>query len=84
MKKLFLMAIIALMLTGCACDQVQPMSNQEPMVESQYRDSNCCNSSYTVRKPVEVIYEETTYTTVYEPKTYTSTRRVSAPYSPCY
>ena len=46
--------------------------------------ANCDNcrvstasSNYTVQEPVEVIYRQTTYQTVYEPKTYA----FSTPYS---
>ena len=37
--------------------------------------------AYTVSEPVEVIYKNTTYRTVYEPKTYSSTAYVKKPYT---
>ena len=49
-----------------------------------YNDNcNTCSTSYTVSTPVEVIYKNTTYTTVYEPKTYTSTSYSRKPYDAC-
>ena len=69
MKKLLsLIVIIGLM--GCASNEIQ----QSPTyVETSgvYTTNNCntCSSSYTIRKPVEVIYKNVTYTTVYEPNT---------------
>jgi len=44
---------------------------------------NTCIASRTVRRPVEVIYENTTYTTVYEPKTYKSVTYEKKPYNKC-
>jgi len=37
--------------------------------------------AYTVSEPVEVVYRNTTYKTVYEPKTFTSTAYVKKPYT---
>lgn len=49
-----------------------------------YNDNcNTCSTSYTVSTPVEVIYKDTTYTTVYEPKTYISTSYSRKPYDAC-
>ena len=50
---------------------------------NRYNNCNTCTTSYTVRKPVEVIYENTTYTTVYEPKTYTTVTHERKPYNKC-
>ena len=80
MKKLLsLIVIIGLM--GCASNEIQ----QSPTyVETSgvYTTNNCntCSSSYTIRKPVEVIYKNVTYTTVYEPKTYEKTTYERKPY----
>jgi hypothetical protein len=41
------------------------------------------SSNYTVQEPVEVIYRQTTYQTVYEPKTYATTKYVKKPYNHC-
>lgn len=41
----------------------------------------CGSHSYTVSEPVEVVYKNVTYTTVYEPKTYSSTSFVKKPYT---
>ena len=41
----------------------------------------CGSHSYTVSEPVEVVYKNVTYTTVYEPKTFSSTSYVKKPYS---
>jgi len=44
--------------------------------------NNCvAPSTHTVSEPVEVIYRQTTYQTVYEPKTYSTTRYVKKPYA---
>lgn len=70
MKKVILFVFTLLLLVSCA---------------SEKREYNVCNacSKYTVRRPVEIIYEDTTYTTVYTPKTYISKQRVSKPYIKC-
>ena len=80
MKKLLsLIVIIGLM--GCASNEIQQSSTY---VETScaYTTNNCntCSSSYTIRKPVEVIYKNVTYTTVYEPKTYEKTTYERKPY----
>ena len=43
--------------------------------------NSCGAHSYTVEEPVEVLYKNVTYTTVYEPKTYSETSYVKKPYS---
>ena len=43
--------------------------------------NSCGPRSYTVTEPVEVLYKNVTYTTVYEPKTYSETSYVKKPYS---
>lgn len=71
MKKFLLFLLIALLLTACA-------QEQEVIVK---RGCGHCNVQYTVRKPVEIVYEDTSYVTVYKPKTYIMKKRVSVPYS---
>lgn len=73
MKKVLLGIFLVLLLTACAQESVR------------YVETNCrnCNSQYTVRKPVEIVYEDVTYTTIYEPRTYTKTKRVVVPYKNC-
>lgn len=91
MKKI-LSLILFLFLTACACEQEKvEVKNTRPVTRvennySSYQHTNHCNTcttSYTVRKPVEVIYENTTYTTVYEPKTYTTVTHERKPYNKC-
>lgn len=43
--------------------------------------NTCGPHSYTVEEPVEVLYKNVTYTTVYEPKTYSETSYVKKPYT---
>lgn len=64
MRKMFL--LLTLLISACTTDNMC--------------SSPKCSSSYTVKEPVEVIYQNTTYTTVYEPKTYKSTRYERVPY----
>ena len=61
------------------------LQNSNEMKYNSYSKTECntCISSYTVRKPVEVIYENTTYTTVYEPKVYTTITHERKPYNRC-
>lgn len=63
MKKII--ALVALALTLGACAET----------ETRCVYPNCWNGAlqYTVSEPVETIYRNTTYTTVYEPKTYATT-----------
>ena len=80
MKKLLsLLAIIGLM--GCASNEVTETPTYIETGGSYVRNScNTCSTSYTVKKPVEVIYKNVTYTTVYEPKTYERTSYERKPY----
>ncbi len=41
----------------------------------------CCQQEYTVRTPVKVVYQNTTYRTVYEPRTFQSTSYETRPYN---
>lgn len=72
-KKSLIICLVLLMI-GCST-----VSNDNQTITT----NNCCSSSYTVRKPVEIIYEDITYTTVYEPKTYSTKRYVRKPYNKC-
>ena len=54
----------------------------QPMAPVQQQGCNSCGAQkYTVSEPVEVVYKNVTYTTVYEPKTYSETTYVKKPYS---
>ncbi len=67
------MAVVALALTLCACaDQI----------ETKCVYPSCWDGAlqYTVSEPVETIYKNTTYTTVYEPKTYATTTYTKCKY----
>ena len=68
MKKLLSVLGVIGLLAGCAT-----------------QSSNNCSvpTTHTVSQPVEVIYRQTTYQTVYEPKTYATTRYVKKPYNNC-
>lgn len=73
MKKILSVIVVLLMLVGCSsmCDNCYYGQEQ----------------SYTVSQPVEVIYRNTTYRTVYEPKTYKEVTLERRPYkakSTCY
>ena len=42
----------------------------------------CCQAkTYTVSEPVEILYKNTTYKTVYEPKTYSTVSYAKKPYT---
>ena len=53
----------------------------QPMAPAHQGCNACGPRSYTVTEPVEVVYKNVTYTTVYEPKTYSDTTYVKKPYS---
>ena len=76
-KKLSLFLVL-LVLSGCASKEVMP---QQVLVERPVNVCNTCTQSYTVRIPVQVVYKNTTYTTVYEPKTFTKTSYETVPYN---
>lgn len=78
MKKI-LMILCLTILMGCASEQPMP---QQVLVERPVVNAcNNCTRSYTVRTPVQVVYKNTTYTTVYEPKTFTKTSYETVPYN---
>lgn len=56
-----------------------------PLLVSACATETCstCTASRTVRRPVEVIYENITYTTIYEPKTYKTVTYEKKPYNKC-
>ena len=79
MKKIFMMLMLFVMV-GCA-NETQIAPQQQLYVERPVVNTcNNCASSYTVRTPVSVMYKNTTYTTVYEPKTFTRTSYETLPY----
>lgn len=63
-----LLFLVLLFITACA---------------SESCNTNKCSTTHVIRKPVEVIYENTTYTTVYEPKTYKTITYEKKPYNKC-
>jgi ABC-type enterochelin transport system substrate-binding protein len=87
MKKLLvLFALLAL--TACSTTNTVEQTLTQTVSTgtystTRYACNTCQGSSYTVRKPVEIVYENTTYTTVYEPKTYTTVTRERKPYNGC-
>lgn len=70
--------LVLLVLSGCASKEVMP---QQVLVERTVNVCDICTQSYTVRTPVSVIYKNTTYTTVYEPKTFEKTSYETVPYN---
>ena len=71
MKKYLSFAVLTLLLGACA-----------EQTETKCVYPNCWNGAlqYTVSEPVETIYRNTTYTTVYEPKTYATTTYTKCKY----
>ena len=71
MKKV--LAVVAVGMVLSACVEHQDYRCVYP---------NCYNGAlqYTVSEPVETIYRNTTYTTVYEPKTYATTTYTKCKY----
>lgn len=69
--------ILPILLTAC---------NHTPNYCNSYNCKMSRGESYTISKPVEVIYKNTTYTTVYEPKTYEEVSYERKPYkgNSCY
>ena len=70
--------LVLLVLSGCASKEVMP---QQVLVERTVNVCDICTQNYTVRTPVSVIYKNTTYTTVYEPKTFEKTSYETVPYN---
>ena len=89
MKKLILMMSVVIGLSACThtveCNK-NPAPRQQavmaqPVVQPIAQASGCQGTSYTVSEPVEVLYKNTTYRPVYEPKTYSSVSYVKKPYN---
>jgi len=78
MKKLSLLFVLVI-LAGCV--NKEPMPQQVLVERPVVNNCNTCSQSYTIRTPVQVVYKNTTYTTVYEPKTFTRTSYESVPYN---
>ena len=78
MKKIY-MLLMLFTLVGCASEK--PTFQQQVLVERPVNVCDTCVQSYTVRTPVQVVYKNTTYTTVYEPKTFTKTSYETLPYN---
>ena len=90
MKNSMLMLAAMIALSACASRQPEPQvvahacGVKAPVVQQapvQQGCNSCGSHSYTVSEPVEVVYKNVTYTTVYEPKTYSNTTYVKKPYS---
>lgn len=68
---------------GCSDTLVQPA----PAPQVRYQPApvqpcgGCQAREYTVRTPVKVVYKNTTYRTVYEPRTFESTSFETRPYN---
>ncbi|MCI5634517.1 MAG: hypothetical protein MR350_03560 [Alphaproteobacteria bacterium] len=56
------------------CQAAAPIPAQRPC-------NNCQPTEYTVRTPVKVVYKNTTYHTVYEPRTYETTSFETRPFN---
>ncbi len=93
MKKIVLALCLMVGLAACTTHQKpcnrRPAPRPEPVMAQpvaqpvvQQNAQPCCQGkSYTVSEPVEVVYKNTTYNTVYEPKTFTTTTFVKKPYT---
>ena len=90
MKKFLMLSLM--LLSGCTCCETEEIQSVQKVQEtksavthnvSYYNECNTCTTSYTVSKPVEVIYKDITYTTVYEPKTYEEVSYSRKPYDSC-
>lgn len=58
--------------------QYQPTVVQAPVAQNC---GGCQAREYTVRTPVKVVYRNTTYRTVYEPRTFETTSYETRPYN---
>lgn len=91
MKNVILALGLVAGLSACAtcteCDRqvaetpAPAVATPTPVAAPVVRNQAPASYAYTVSEPVEVIYRNTTYRTVYEPKTYSSTAYVKKPYS---
>lgn len=90
MKKILTLCLIA-GLSACSTTTVEPCDEKAPAPQPVYvqpqpqyvpvQRQAPAGYSYTVSEPVEVVYKNTTYKTVYEPKTFSSTAYVKKPYT---
>lgn len=71
MKKILGLICVLFMMSACSSTMCNTCQNRH-------------EQSYVVSQPVEVIYRNTTYKTVYEPKTYKKVTYEKKPYSNCY
>ena len=90
MKNAILVLALAAGLAACSTTTTTIEDNpqvapERPVATPQVAPRTGCNTcgahSYTVSEPVEVVYKNVTYTTVYEPKTYSNTTYVKKPYT---
>lgn len=90
MKNVILVLALTAGLAACSTTkrttvQNNPQPAPAPVATTQVAPRAGCNTcgshSYTVSEPVEVVYKNITYTTVYEPKTYSNTTYVKKPYT---
>ncbi|MBR1601205.1 MAG: hypothetical protein IJ677_06460 [Alphaproteobacteria bacterium] len=61
--------------------QVQYQPAPAPVASSCCPTCSCQAREYTVRTPVKVVYKNTTYRTVYEPRTFETTAYETRPYN---
>lgn len=83
-KSLILIAVLSL--CACANDEIIETSDYDAhnyTSYSSYDSCNVCSSSRVVREPVEVIYKNVTYTTVYEPRVHQEVTYTREPYTSC-
>lgn len=69
---------------GCSDTLVkeQPKPVPAPVVAPVQQNCGGCQArEYTVRTPVKVVYKNTTYRTVYEPRTFETTSYETRPYN---
>lgn len=78
MKNILYSLLLIFSLTACT-----HYENRNVQQTNNCITPTCQGNSYTVRQPIEVIYKDTTYTTVYEPKTYMTTKYIRKPYNNC-
>ena len=88
MKKILTLCLIA-GLSACSTTSVDTCEDNTPAPQPTYAQPQYApvqrqaptGYTYTVSEPVEVVYRNTTYRTVYEPKTFSSTAYVKKPYT---
>ena len=75
---------------GCGGALVKEQPRPAPVQQVRYQPApapiaqdcgGCPAKEYTVRTPVKVVYKNTTYRTVYEPRTFESTSYETRPYN---